>query len=89
MGRGGRLGDGGMSRFDVFHIIKQHAAVAGLPRSSCCHTFRATGITTYLENGGGLEHDQTIVNNESPRTNKLYDGTRESLSADEIQRIRI
>jgi site-specific recombinase XerD len=89
MGRGGRLGDAGMSRFDVFHMIKRRAAAAGLPYSTCCHTFRATGITTYLENGGALEHAQTIANHESPRTTKLYDRTRESLSADEIQRIRI
>ena len=89
MGRGGRLGDGGMSRFDVFHMIKRRAAAAGLPYSTCCHTFRATGIITYLENGGALEHAQAIANHESPRSTKLYDRTRESLSADEIQRIRI
>jgi hypothetical protein len=32
------------------------------PYSTCCHTFRATGITTYLENGGTLQHAQTIAN---------------------------
>jgi hypothetical protein len=51
--------------------------------------FRATGITTCLENGGSLEHAQSIANHESPRTTKLHDRTRESLSAEEIQRIRI
>ena len=56
---------------------------------ACCHTFRATGITTYLENGGTLEHAQTIANHESPRTTKLYDRTREELTAEEIGRIRI
>ena len=40
-----------MSRFDVLHMIKRRAEVAGLPYSTCCHTFRATGITTYLQNG--------------------------------------
>jgi site-specific recombinase XerD len=78
-----------MSRFDVFHMIKRRAATAGLPYSTCYHTLRATGITTYLENGGALEHAQTIANHESPRTTKLYDRTRESFSADEIQRIKI
>jgi hypothetical protein len=53
---------------------------AALPYSTCCHTFRATGITTYLQNGGTLEHAQTIANHESPRTTKLYDRTREELS---------
>ena len=32
--------------------IKQRAAAAGLPPATCSHTFRATGITAYLSNGG-------------------------------------
>jgi hypothetical protein len=63
---GDRLGEKAMSRFDVFHMIKRRAKAAALPYSTCCHTFRATGITTYLENGGTLEHAQTIANHESP-----------------------
>jgi site-specific recombinase XerD len=89
VGKGARLGDKAMSRFDVFHMIKRRAAAASLPYSTCCHTFRATGITSYLENGGSLEHAQTIANHESPRTTKLYDRTRDELSVDEIERIRI
>jgi integrase/recombinase XerD len=89
MGKGDRLGDKAMSRFDVLHMIKRRAQAAGLPYSTCCHTFRATGITTYLENGGTLEHAQTIANHESPRTTKLYDRTREDLSFDEVERIKI
>lgn len=89
MGRGERLGEKAMSRFDVLHMVKRRAQAAGLPYSTCCHTFRATGITTYLENGGTLEHAQAIANHESPRTTKLYDRTREELSATEIGRIKI
>ena len=32
-----------------------------LPASTCCHTFRATGITAYLSNEGTLEHAQQIA----------------------------
>jgi integrase/recombinase XerD len=78
-----------MSRFDVFHMIKRRAKVAAPLCSTCCHTFRATGIAAYLENGGTLEHAQTIANHESPRTIKPYDRTREKLTAEEIGRIRI
>jgi integrase/recombinase XerD len=78
-----------MTRFDVFQMIKRRAASAALPCSTCCHTFRATGITTYLQNGGTLEHAQTIANHESPRTTKLCDRTREELSIDEIERVKI
>ena len=60
-----------------------------LPYSTCWHTFRATGITTYLENGGTLEHAQPIANHESPRTTKLDDRTREELSLEEMEKIKI
>ncbi len=89
MSKGDKLTDNPMTRFDVLHMIKRRAQAAGLPYSTCCHTFRATGITTYLENGGTLEHAQTIANHESPRTTKLYDRTREELSFDEVERIKI
>jgi hypothetical protein len=32
-------------------MIKRRAEAAGLLYSSCCHTFPATAITTYLQNG--------------------------------------
>jgi hypothetical protein len=71
MHKGDRLTDKPMSRFDVCHMIKRRAKAAFLP-STCCHsTFRGTGITTYLENAGTLEHAKTIANHESPRTTKL------------------
>ena len=54
-----------------------------------CHTFRATGITAYLENGGSLEHAQRIAAHESVRTTKLYDRTEDAVSLDEIERIAI
>src|SRR6202040_1633774 len=53
-----------------------------------CHTYRATGITAYLANGGALEHAQEIAAHESPRTTKLYDRTKERLTEDEVERIR-
>src|SRR5580658_9591704 len=89
VGKGERLSEKAMSRFDVFHMIKRRAKAAALLYCTCCHTFRATGITTYLENGGTLEHAQTIANHESRRTTKLYDRTREELTAEEIGRFRI
>jgi len=89
MHKGDKLTDKPMTRFDVFQMIKRRAKAAALPYSTCCHTFRATGITTYLQNGGTLEHAQTIANHESPRTTKLYDRTREELSLGEGERIKI
>jgi site-specific recombinase XerD len=78
-----------MARTDVLRMVKRRAAAAGLPSSTCCHTFRATGITAYLENGGTIENAQAIAAHESPRTTKLYDRTGDEISLDEVERIVI
>ena len=57
----------------VYRMIQRRAAAAGIATKIGNHTFRATGITAYLKNGGTLEHAQTIANHASPRTTKLYD----------------
>jgi len=54
-----------------------------------CHTWRATGITIYLENDGRLEHAQQMAGHESPRTAKLYDRTKEEITLSEVERIRL
>jgi integrase/recombinase XerD len=78
-----------MTRTDVFRMIQRRAADARLSTAVCCHSFRATGITAYLENGGTLEHAQQIAAHESPRTTKLYDRTNDQITLDEIERIAI
>ena len=70
-------------------MIKRRAKAAGLSEAICYHTFRATGITAYLENGGTIEHAQQIANHESPETTKLYDRTSDQITLDEIERIVI
>lgn len=84
------LSDRRLARTDVLRMVKRRALPAGIaPERICCHTFRATGITAYLENGGTIEHAQAIAAHESPRTTKLYDRTTDALSLDEIERISI
>ena len=87
--RSGRLSGRPLTRRVVLAMIKRRAAAAGLPASTCCHTFRATGITAYLSNGGTLEHAQQIAGHASPRTTKLYDRTADTVTLDEIERIVI
>jgi site-specific recombinase XerD len=89
-GRSGVLTNQRMARTDVLRMIKRRALAAciGIERI-CCHTFRATGITAYMGNGGTLEHAQAIAAHESPRTTKLYDRTSDTLTLDEIERIAI
>lgn len=78
-----------LNRSDALRMIKRRAKAAGLPANICNHTFRATGITAFLSNGGTIEKAQAIAAHESPRTTKLYDRTRDEISLDEIERILI
>jgi len=84
-----QLTDRRLKRKKVWAMIKRRARGAGLPENICCHTFRATGITTYLANGGTIERAQQIAAHESPRTTKLYDHTSDEINLDEIERIMI
>ena len=83
------LTENSLSRNDVLRMIKRRSKKVGLPYSTCCHTFRATGITAYLENGGTIENAQAIAAHESPRTTKLYDRTGDEITLDEVERIAI
>jgi integrase len=85
--KGNKLTGNPMTRSDVLYMIKRRARDAALP-STCCHSFRATGITAYLQNGGTLEHAQQIAAHQSPRTTKLYDRTKDEISLDEVERIK-
>ena len=53
--KGDKLTGNPLMRSDVLYMIKRRAKAAALPYSTCCHTFRATGITAYLQNGSTLE----------------------------------
>ena len=78
-----------LAQAEAWQMIRRRARAAGIPTKIGCHTFRATGITAYLENGGTLEHAQQIAAHESPRTTKLYDRTTDQITLDEIERISI
>jgi site-specific recombinase XerD len=74
---------------DVYRMIQRRAKAAGIATKIGNHTFRATGITAYLKNGGTLEHAQQIANHASPRTTKLYDRRSDEISLDEVEKIAI
>jgi integrase len=68
---------------------RRRTAEAGFKTKLGCHTFRATGLTAYLEVGGTLENAQAMVAHESPRTTELYDRTDDAITPDEVERIII
>jgi integrase len=87
--KGSVLSEKPMGQPDAWRVIRRRAVAAGIAEAIGCHTFRATGITAYLANGGALEHAQEMAAHESPRTTKLYDRTKERLTQDEVERIRL
>jgi site-specific recombinase XerD len=88
-GQSGYLTDRPMSRHDAWYMIRRRARAAGIATKIGCHTFRATGITEYLRNGGKLEIAQQMANHESARTTGLYDRRNDQVSLDEVERILI
>jgi site-specific recombinase XerD len=85
----GTLTERAMHRVDAYRMIQRRAAAMGLKVRINCHTFRATGITAYMDAGGTLETAQRMAAHESPRTTKLYDRTGDKITLDEVERIRI
>jgi len=55
----------------------------------CNHTFRGTGITAYLENGGTLEKARQMAAHASTRTTQLYDRREDRVTLDEVVKINI
>ena len=53
-------------------MVKKRAAAAGVTDRVVNHTFRARGITRFLENDGSLDEAQTIANHAASFTRRLY-----------------
>ncbi len=88
-GRTGTLSLTPMAQADVFRMVRRRAEAAGIRTRIGCHSFRATGITEYLRNGGKLEIAQQMANHESARTTGLYDRRSDQINLDEVEKIRI
>ena len=81
------LSDRPFDRKDAFAMVQRRAKAARIATKIGCHTFRATGITIYLTNGGDLEKAQQMAAHESPRTTKLYDRRADVVSLDEVEKV--
>jgi site-specific recombinase XerD len=74
---------------NAYAMIRRRAAAAGIVTKLGNHSFRATGITAYLKNGGTLEKAAAMANHASIRTTQLYVRRRDEVSLDEVERIVI
>jgi integrase len=74
---------------NAYAMIQRRAPLSGIDTRIGNHTFRATGITAYLKNGGTLENAAAMANHASTRTTQLYNRRRDEISLDEVERIRV
>lgn len=70
-------------------MIQRRMAAASIATKAGNHSFRATGITDYLKNGGSLEKATIMANHASTRTTQLYDRRRDEMTLDEVEKIGI
>ena len=89
IGRTGQLSNRPLSRTDVWYMIQRRASGATLETAIGCHTFRATGITDYLTNGGKLEVAQRMAGHSNAKTTGLYDRRNDDISVSEVERVGI
>ena len=87
-GRGGAVTERGLDRREVYAMVRRRTAAVGLPVEICCHSFRGTGITNYLEHGGTIEVAARLAGHASTRTTQLYDRRNKAVEQGEIERVR-
>ena len=85
----GRLSTTALPQANAYAMVRRRALEAGIDTKIGNHTFRATGITAYLKNGGTLENAAAMANHASTRTTQLYDRRHDDISLDEVERIRV
>jgi site-specific recombinase XerC len=85
----GRLSTRPLPQANAYAMVRRRAIAAGIGTAIGNHTFRATGITAYLKNGGTLENAAAMANHASTRTTQLYDRRHDEISLDEVERIRV
>jgi integrase len=87
--RAGRLTGNPLPQANAYAMVQRRAKAAGVATRVGNHTFRATGITAYLENGGALEKAARMASHASTRTTQLYDRRTEEVTLDDIERVSI
>src|ERR1035441_1499535 len=78
-----------MTRKDVWCMVRRRVSDAGIESSIGCHSFRATGITDYLTNGGRIEGAQRMAGHSNAKTTGLYDRRNDDGRVGEVERIGI
>ena len=88
MGRASAAGNP-LPQANAYEMIQRRGKSAGIVTRVGNHTFRVTGVTAYLKNGGTLEKAAQMANHASTRTTQLYDRRAEEVTLDEAERVLI
>ena len=78
-----------LDRRSVLKLVEKRAKTSGILKRVCCHSFRATGVTEYMNSGGTIEIAQRIAGHTSPSTTRIYDRSGDQLTLEEIERVQI
>jgi integrase/recombinase XerD len=89
IGRTGKLSDKPMSRVDAWYMVRRRAKDAGIEAAIGNHSFRAIGITDYLENGGDINIARRMAGHSNIKTTELYDRRGDEASFSEIEKVGI
>jgi site-specific recombinase XerD len=85
----GQLAGNPLPQANAYEMIQRRARAAGVTTKIGNHTFRATGVTAYLKNGGTLERAAQMANHATTRTTQLYDTRAQQVTLDEVERILV
>jgi integrase/recombinase XerD len=89
IGRTGKLSERPMSRVDGWYMVRRRARDAGIETAIGNHSFRAIGLTDYLENGGDINIAKRMAGHSNIKTTELYDRRGDEVSFSEIERVGI
>jgi integrase/recombinase XerD len=78
-----------LDRRSVLKLVEKRARTSGILKRVCCPSFRATGVTEYMNSGGTIEIAQRIAGHTSPSTTRIYDRSGDRLTLEEIERVQI
>jgi hypothetical protein len=70
-------------------MVRRRARDAGIETAIGNHSFRAIGITDYLERGGDINIAKRMAGYSNAKTTELYDRRGDEVSFSEIERVGI
>ena len=85
----GQLTGNPLPQANAYMMVQRRSKSGEIATKIGNHTFRATGVTAYLKNGGTLENAALMANHASTRTTQLYDRRAEEVTLDEVERILV